>query len=330
MKYFQNKQTQYIADEEIERIDSLKNELYKERCKLADQRREYNKLLREEARFEILVDVLKDKVECLPEIKLNAYNPSLPDNNLTAVLQFSDWHSYKIIDNQWNFYNYDVMVERANSIVDKAIQKCKVHNVGDLILEINGDMLEGLIHISSRTQAEEDVIQQIVGVSELLAQCINKLKPHFNSIKIVTTLGNHGRMIANKTEVITKENFEMLIPEFLKLRLSDDIPIIKSNGLDFTSYEIDGELICVAHGQNDKIATVISDFAKMYKRVPKEVHLGHTHSYKDINDCDIMITVNGCLEGSDDYAISLRKLTEPCQNLIIYGADRCIYGLKAN
>lgn len=330
MQYYKNKATKYLSDEEIEKIEKAKDELYKERCRLSDRRRENNKILREEARFEHLVDVLKEHMELLPEIHLNDYNPISGSNNISAVLQFSDWHGYKLVDNQWNFYNCETMVQRANTIVDKTIQKCKLHKVNHLVVEINGDMIEGLIHVSSRTQAEEDVIQQILGVSELLAHCINKLKPHFNTIKVVTTLGNHGRLVANKTEVVTKENFEMLIPEFLKLRLGNSVPIIKSNGLDFVSYELNGDLICVAHGQNDKLTTVISDFAKMYKRVPKEVHLGHTHSYKDINDCDIFVTVNGCLEGSDDYAVSLRKVTNPSQNLIIYDTDRCIYALKAN
>lgn len=126
---------------------------------------------------------------------------------------------------------------------------------------------------------------------------------------------------------MTHENFEALIPEYLKLRLDSKIPIIKSYGMDFTSYEINGDLMCVAHGQNDNINRVISDFTKMYKRVPKEIHLGHFHSYKDINDCDIMVTVNGSLIGTDDYAIKLRKITKPSQNFIVYGEDRCIYSL---
>lgn len=330
MQYYKNKATKYLSDEEIEKIEKAKDELYKQQVKTQDANREKRSFLREESRFEHLVQVLKEQMEFLPKIKLNEYSPIKQKENIFAVLQFSDWHGYKMIDNQWNFYNYDTMVKRANIIVDKTIQKCKLHNVNNLIVEINGDMIEGLIHVSCRTQAEEDVIQQILGVSELLSQCVNKLKSHFNTIKVVTTLGNHGRLVSNKSEVVTKENFEMLIPEFLKLRLGDSVPIIKSNGLDFVSYELNGELICVAHGQNDKLSTVISDFAKMYKRVPKEIHLGHTHSYKDINDCDVIITVNGCLEGSDDYAITLRKITEPSQNLIVYDTDRCIYALKAN
>ena len=43
-----------------------------------------------------------------------------------------------------------------------------------------------------------------------------------------------------------------------------------------------------------------------------------------VNDSNIYITVNGSLMGSDEYAVNLRKITKPSQNLIIYDEDRCI------
>lgn len=318
-------------DELLAEIQKQKEELYKERCRNQDLNRERNKSLREEARFEKLLEVLSEEILLLEPIQIQEFKEIESKKKKYAVAQFSDWHALKLIDNQWNIYNQDVMIERAYNIANKIINKSVINKVTDLIIEINGDMIDGLIQVSSRNVEESDVIRQIVFVSELLSQIVNKLKPYYKSIKIVTTLGNHGRLFESKKLGTTKENFEMLIPEFMKLRLGTDIPIIKSHGLDFTSYEIEGDLICVAHGQNDKLSTVIADFAKMYKRVPREIHLGHTHSYKDINDCDIYVTVNGSLCGSDDYSINnCRKVTRPSQNFIIYdNDDRCIYSLSA-
>ena len=218
----------------------------------------------------------------------------------------------------FNYYNVDTMVDRATKVRNNALEYCKLHNVTDLVIEINGDMVNGAIHVSSRVESEEGVIQQVITVTDVLAKLINSMKPYFNSIKIVTTLGNHGRLTPNKSDSITNENFEMLIPTMLRDKLSD-IKIIDSKGLDFTKYEIDGKIIMVSHGQNDSMTKVISDFSKMFKVVPNEVHLGHTHSYTDINDCDIKVTVNGSLIGSDDYAVTIRKVTTPSQNLIVYG-----------
>lgn len=313
----------------IKDLENLREEIYKERCRLQDIQREKRNDLRVEARFENLLEVVKDNIGFMPTYEIKDFKPiNKNQDKKYAVLQLSDWHCGALVDNQFNYYNVDTMVDRATKVRNNALEYCKLHNVTDLVIEINGDMVNGAIHVSSRVESEEGVIQQVITVTDVLAKLINSMKPYFNSIKIVTTLGNHGRLTPNKSDSITNENFEMLIPTMLRDKLSD-VKIIDSKGLDFTKYEIDGKIIMVSHGQNDSMTKVISDFSKMFKVVPNEVHLGHTHSYTDINDCDIKVTVNGSLIGSDDYAITIRKVTTPSQNLIVYEKDRCIYEIKA-
>ena len=313
----------------IKDLENLRDEIYKERCRLQDIQREKRNDLRVEARFENLLEVVKDNIGFMPTYEIKDFKPiNKNQDKKYAVLQLSDWHCGALVDNQFNYYNVDTMVDRATKVRNNALEYCKLHNVTDLVIEINGDMVNGAIHISSRVESEEGVIQQVITVTDVLAKLINSMKPYFNSIKIVTTLGNHGRLTPNKSDSITNENFEMLIPTMLRDKLSD-VKIIDSKGLDFTKYEIDGKIIMVSHGQNDSMTKVISDFSKMFKVVPNEIHLGHTHSYTDINDCDIKVTVNGSLIGSDDYAVTIRKVTTPSQNLIVYEKDRCIYEIKA-
>ena len=313
----------------IKDLENLRDEIYKERCRLQDIQREKRNDLRVEARFENLLEVVKDNIGFMPTYEIKDFKPiNKNQDKKYAVLQLSDWHCGALVDNQFNYYNVDTMVDRATKVRNNALEYCKLHNVTDLVIEINGDMVNGAIHVSSRVESEEGVIQQVITVTDVLAKLINSMKPYFNSIKIVTTLGNHGRLTPNKSDSITNENFEMLIPTMLRDKLSD-IKIIDSKGLDFTKYEIDGKIIMVSHGQNDSMTKVISDFSKMFKVVPNEGHLGHTHSYTDINDCDIKVTVNGSLIGSDDYAVTIRKVTTPSQNLIVYEKDRCIYEIKA-
>lgn len=313
----------------IKDLENLRDEIYKERCRLQDIQREKRNDLRVEARFENLLEVVKDNIGFMPTYEIKDFKPiNKNQDKKYAVLQLSDWHCGALVDNQFNYYNVDTMVDRATKVRNNALEYCKLHNVTDLVIEINGDMVNGAIHVSSRVESEEGVIQQVITVTDVLAKLINSMKPYFNSIKIVTTLGNHGRLTPNKSDSITNENFEMLIPTMLRDKLSD-VKIIDSKGLDFTKYEIDEKIIMVSHGQNDSMTKVISDFSKMFKVVPNEVHLGHTHSYTDINDCDIKVTVNGSLIGSDDYAVTIRKVTTPSQNLIVYEKDRCIYEIKA-
>lgn len=329
-KHYQSKfENQYCTEEEIERLETLRDEVYKEKCKLQDKRREKNNDLRAEARYENLADILKYELLKIEDLPTYQFGENVKEDVATkcAILQLSDWHAGAKVDTQWNFYSIEVMYERVVTLINKVKKYAKTYNITDLMVEINGDMCHGLINVSNRVQSEEDVVSQIAIVSETLANMINELKPYFRSIKVVTTLGNHGRLVPDKKASVGKENMEMLIPEFLKLRLSKDISVSTSQGLDFMKYEFDGKTICLAHGQNDKIDHVIENFVKMYKVVPDEVHLGHTHSHKDINSSNIYITVNGSLMGADEYAVSLRESTKPSQNLIIYGEDRGVFEL---
>ena len=322
------------ADEDyLEHLEEVKDSLIKERTKLQDANRQKRGALREEARFENLCDILRESIKNLKPLECES-GWMLPDDAETkyAILCLSDWHCGMTIDSQFNFYNVDVMKERANVVVEKAISYCCQHEVTDLVVEVNGDLLDGSIHISSRVQQEQDVIQQIMTVSETLSECIDKLAPWFKTVKVYATLGNHGRLCSKKTDCVTKENFEMLIPEFMRLRLKghDNVTIVDSKGLDFLKYQVGDKIICMAHGQNDSINRVAEDFSKIYKQVPDEVHVAHYHSYRDIADCDIMVNVNGSLCGADDYALSIRKINAPAQNLIVYDHDRCVYSLKAD
>ena len=128
---------------------------------MADHNRAKKQCLRDEARFETLVDCLKDGLREMEPLEIS---PRLLKVNKgsTAVLQLSDWHVLKNIDNQFNVYNKDVTIERVNTIINKTIEKSLIHNVTELIVEINGDIIEGIIQISSRNGEEADVITQIL------------------------------------------------------------------------------------------------------------------------------------------------------------------------
>ena len=329
-KYLMNKTASELTEDMLTTLQQKKDDEYKERIRLQDARREYNKELRVEARYEHLVEVLKENLEGISGEDVSAFgekNQKVGERKSKyAILQLSDWHYGALCDSQWNFYDTSVAEQRAEQIIDKTIKYIHDMRITDLVVEINGDMVEGVIHVGNRVASEESVIEQIINVSKLLARCINTLKPHVNSMKVVTTLGNHGRLTPHKKDQgDERENFEMLIPEFLRMSLDKDINIIASQGMDFVKYEIGERVICLAHGHHDKFNSAINNMVRIYKVVPDEVHLGHTHHASATNDSNIHVVVNGSLKGADDFGIkSTRCVTKPSQNLIVYGDDRMV------
>ena len=331
-KYLMNKTAKEMTDDMLNILQNKKDEEYKERVRLQDARREYNKELRAEARYENLVEILQDKLSDMDIsdfVVKDTYHARNNNSTKHAVLMLSDWHYGAVCDSQWNYYDTSVAKFRVQEIIDKAKHYIVALGITDLVVEINGDMIEGIINIGAKVASEESAVEQIINVSKLLSQGINSLVPYVRSIKVVTTLGNHGRLTPNKKEQFDeRENFEMLIVEFLRLTLDKSVRIIPSNGLDFIKYTIGDKVICLSHGHHDKINSAIENMARVYKIVPDEIHLGHYHHMSDINQSDIHIVVNGSLKGIDDFGLkATRNTTKPSQNLIVYGEDRMLIEL---
>lgn len=331
-KYLMDKTANELTEEMVKRLQSKKDEEYKERVRLQDARREYNKELRAEARYENLVNIMKDCLSDVVTSNIEFGKKHLHIENKKskyAILMLSDWHYGALCDSQWNYYDTNIAQLRAEQLVAKTQSYILSLGITDLIVEINGDMCEGMINIGNRVASEESVVEQIINVSKLLSKCILSLKPYVNSIKVVTTLGNHGRLTPNRKEQADeRENFEMLIPEFLRLTLGDDIPIVTSQGLDFVKYEFDDKIICLSHGHHDKTKSAIDNMIRVYKVVPDEIHLGHWHHMSDLNDSNIHVVVNGSIKGVDDFGLkATRCTTQPSQNLIVYGKDRMMIEL---
>ena len=318
-KYLMNKTASELTDDMVERLQNKKE--YKERVRLQDARREYNKELRVEARYENLRDILYDKMVKLTPDELRPFGEKhlhIEDKKQKhGVLMLSDWHYGAICDSQWNYYDTVIAEQRAEQLIDKVQKYILALGITDLTVEINGDMVDGEIHVAQRVAAEESTVEQIIDVSKLLTRCINSLKPYVRSLRVITTLAN------KKDQAFEKENFEMLLPEFLRLALGDDVPVITSQGLDFTQYTIDDKVICLAHGHHDRVKSALNHMIRVYRVVPDEVHLAHYHHMSDLNDSNTHVTVNGSLKGVDDFALkATRCVTQPSQNLIVYGEDR--------
>lgn len=314
-----------ISDIElIEELETLKDDIYKERCKLQDIQREKRKSLRGDSRFDNLVEVLREEIRSLHPIKLNVCNRKA-DENVEASILLSDLHVGLIVDNATNYYDISVAKERLGELCSKTIKYCKLHNVSKLNVECLGDALNGLIQIGNRIDEEEDTISQIITVSELLSNFINDLKVEIPQVVVYGVIGNHSSVFANKKERSNKENFERLIFEYIKLRIGQKVI---TNGLeDYLVYKIKDKTVVLTHGDRDSLQNAKQHFVDLLGIIPNYIHFGHIHHFNIKDDCDTEITTNGSLISTDDFAVSIRKSTKASQVLIIYGEDVCTYKL---
>ena len=328
------------SKEELERLIKANKEalLENEKMKIQyqDQRREYRKYVRESGRFDHLVSELTKSVKVLNKEKplFNTHKQKIRilENN-EAVLMTSDWHIGANFKNYFAEYSIDIAKKRIKELTEKTVEYCLANNVSTLHVELLGDSLDGSIHTSARIESEEDVISELMIYCEVLSEMINELSIFIPYIKVHSVIGNHTRITPNKKESITKENFERLVPFYLKARLTaiDNVEIINSSIDDTIDvYEVKGQTIFCVHGDLDSPQNAVSKLSAMLKIFPDEVHMGPYHKHFEMDNYDMETVVNGSLKGCDNYAKEKRLSGSPMQKLIIYNEDGklCTYKIK--
>ena len=335
LESLEEEQINKITDNDIiKEIEDKKLELEKEKVRVQDQRREYKKYLRQDARFEHIHNTIKEEIKKLNETKPLIHKEIKGDNtsNKEAVIILSDWHIGSTSNNYWNIFNLEVARERINKLLNKTIEYCSLHKVNTIHVELAGDLTNGFIHVGNRIENEEDVISQVITASELISNFLNELANHIPSVKVYSSTGNHGRCSANLKESLNVENFERLIPWYLKARISNPKIELMENEIDDNLIVIRflNEVIYCVHGHLDKPNVIIENWSRMLKEFPTEAHLGHFHSYKEFDEYDMTVTVNGTLSGVDEFAKKIRKTSKPMQTLMIYNEEgrECTYKIK--
>src|SRR5690606_745074 len=202
-----------LDEEIVKKHEEIRIDSEKEKIRKQDQRREFRKLIANQARFEQLRDEIVNAVHQLELKRPLTFSPIVSEglSEKHGLALFSDWHFGMEVNNSLNVFNKEVFNQRVEKLVNKIIEYGKQNNISTLHIAQLGDLLSGIIHVSTRVQSNEDIIEQVKYVSETLAEVVSKLANTFETIKYYNVIGNHGRS-GHKNETGIKENFEYLIP----------------------------------------------------------------------------------------------------------------------
>lgn len=325
-------------------IDAKMIELKKERQKFFDQRREFNKLVISESRKEHLYDSLVESAKHLNDTIGCLYSEPKADelffSDNEGVLVFSDWHYGMIANNVFNKYNTEICKQRVQKVVEATIKRIVLHNCKKLHIVVLGDLFHGAIHTSARVASEELVCEQIMQVSEILAQSVCELSKYVETATVYMTYGNHGRTIQNKQDSIHRDNIERLIPWWLKERISNiganNVYVDDISDSEFIFIEAAGHQICASHGDLDGVKNsprlLTTLFQKKYGKDIEYILLGDKHHLESFEELGVTAQICGSLCGSDDYANDRRLYSTPMQLLLIVNPECGIdaeYKIKA-
>lgn len=320
----------------MRQLEDKKIEIQKEKMKLLDQRRTLRADIREWARAEKIKGDIQEAIREVSKtnpivIKKKAIKAK---SDREGAVLFSDWHRGSRSNNHWNTYSDVEYEKRVRKVVDNTVSYGHLHEIKKLHVFLMGDLINGLIHVTTRIENMENVVKSTKVVAETLSQVLAELAGEFEEVIVYSARGNHDRVTPNKHEAVNKESFFDFIPWYLEARLEG------ADNIEFRENEYDDEIIVTTicecnvfavHGHKDRIVKAAGDLAHMIRIFPDYVFMGHYHHHEEVEKFKCDVIVNSSLSGTDEYAKDLRMVSKPAQKFLIFDNEDgrvCTYNFR--
>lgn len=322
------------SDEYLQELEEQKIELKKERVRLQDERTNKNKNIRIEARVEQKLDYLEKIIANQGKIDYSPLKPEerqaiqmKSDNDLIVML--SDLHIGQNFASAWGRYNLEVAKDRMKEYLNKIIEIKDRHHSENCFISLQGDMISNSIHKSIAITNRENVIEQVIEASEMVASFIAELSKYFNHITVASVVGNHSR-IDKKEDALKDERLDTIIEWYAKRKLEafDNIEFIDAFDNTITSFVVRGKHYVSCHGDYDSMnQNGLAKLSMMIGYFPYCVLLGHKHFPATTEINGIKMVQSGSMPGSgDDHTIELRLSGKPSQTVLVCNKD----GIECN
>lgn len=325
---------QYI----VENIDSdlaqdIKDatiEQRKERIKLQTEKIEYNKLLREVARAELLEEKIIESVNNRPTISIpNIYIK--PNNSkrdfILPVCDIHDGVEFELTG--WegeilNAYSPEIMEKRMWNLLEQFVNVNDQYRINHVTLPNLGDSVDGILRMSQLMSLKLGVTDSAIHFAEFMSQWLNELSKYC-MVDYYSIFGNHDqlRMLSGKRDEFPHENAQKWITTLINANLRGNKNVTVTNCNEFMYLDVLGTKILGVHGENEKnLENSIKDYVLTYSK-PVDIllsgHLHHSHEktigmngMKDIEyiQCPSVI-------GIDDYSLKLKKTSNAGAKIMI-------------
>ena len=330
-----------FSNEEMMTIAEHKRELEKAKIKLRDERIDYQKSLREDARRESFIELIERVM--VKNVESFDYKPSRLSYDADSddmVVCLSDLHAGIEVQNWWNTYDTRILRQRLHKYLDEIIEIQSVHQCKICHLVLGGDNISGLIHTNLRLQNNENVVEQLKIAVTYIGEFIDALQPHFDEIRVHSVAGNHSRLNANKDDHMKGEELDDMIPFCLSLQFANNNKVEICEGyaekIDSTISAFvttGGKRFYLVHGDKDAPSTAVKNLTLMSGTKPDGIIMGHRHHNALDSEHNVKIIQCGCVVGTDDYCVDKRISGEPEQCVFITSKNRtvkCLYDIGLN
>ena len=320
----------------LDDLDARRIAYEKERQKFFDQRMAYNQMIRERAREEELNDMIRECIGSgkLPQLNYDGYKCG--DGESTLLVSLNDLHYGAEICNAWCRYNSAICAEMMRKYLARIIPIAERHGCEDCVVWGAGDFISGFIHRSIQVSNRENVIEQIMGVSELIAEFLAELSRHFKTVRFISVAGNHSRLEANKDKSVTAERTDDLVEWYLVARMQNfkNVIITDEHKLDHTMslFNVRGKNYCLVHGDFDGTPAKMQALQQMVGGIDEPLYAvlcGHLHHNQTNVVQGVRTVMAGSFQGMDDFCVEKRIVGRPEQMICVCdeGGIVCSYDI---
>lgn len=310
------------------------NELYelvKERRKLRDEKNEYQRWLRAEARDEAIVEKIIEAVHDLPPIEVPGYSAQEEKTDGEYVLMLGDEHygaefTIKGLRGEIiNQYSPEIFEERMWKLLDRVSEIVEWEEISRLKVFLLGDELDGVLRPGQLMKLRCGVVDATVRYMEFMAVWLNELTK-LVGVELHMTDGNHSelRFFNQKSGAFENENMGKIIRAYWKARLADNARfklVENESGLIYTSTA--GYNLLGVHGEMKNLEDGIKQLENTYRQNIDYLVCGHLHhaAYETTGMFKGVLRVPSVM-GTDSFAMKLRRSSQPAATLVKFEEGR--------
>ncbi len=308
------------SEKYAELIRAEQRELRKERQKFSDEKLEYNRWLREEARDELIIEKFCQAVSSLPTLVHPNFRIIDTGNaKKCGILCFADTHYgaefcikglYGEIINE---YSPEIFEKRMGELLNMTIEKVRKEGFTKIKIFSLGDELDGILRASQLMKLRYGIVDSAIRYSEFICNWLNALT-NYVKVEFYMVEGNHTelRMIGQPKGTFKDDNMSKIIKEFIKTRMANNENFSffeNESGLIFS--DALGFNILGIHGEVKNLSKALQNFSTIYG-INVDILIGaHLHHFETetVGVKKDVVSIPSIM-GLDGYSVELEKTAD--------------------
>jgi hypothetical protein len=308
------------TDSQNKEIELLKREFEREKIKFRDERRSWNKQNYENARFDEVMDLIKERLDNFSRVEFTPHVVPIVSGSDAMIICLSDLHLGQCFSSAFGEYDSEIAKSRLEKYLSEIIEINKTNNVGKAYVVMLGDDISGNLHKTIEVSNKENVIDQLKISIEYISSFCYELTKHFSDVYLSSASGNHSRLQAKDLAQHSERLDAFIAWDVCRtLKRQDNFHSLLHRSLDdgIADVNICGKTYLAVHGDFDSPTKQgYLNLAAMVGFFPDYVLCGHKHFCFFSQESKFI--QSGSLSGSgDDYTIEKRLSGVPSQMVCI-------------